>query len=325
MPHFRSFNFLLPYLLLFTPNLVVWFHTFLLLYPILALVFHLKSAIIFLSCLSPTSIPHFVFTPVSCLKYFSLLLSHPISISISCFKSSSFLLSYSISIPVFYPESLTFSLLYLIPTLVSCLVSTLFYHSRFLNFLLPCLVTTPIFYLGFSALLLLCLMLGSGSLSLRKFKQSLSNKFWPYISTSSTFYYLFSTPDLDLNNNNKCKQIFDIVFINSHLLVSNHIIKQVDMSFVIYRYPAIIKLNRCWQLDLLDPKLVYIIKAIPLTIGLFWDLIFVLCPCHISKQGVKLSLRINRLNNGMVKERIETIWANKTISQLDKLFRDNLV
>lgn len=48
-----------------------------------------------------------------------------------------------------------------------------------------------------------------------------------------------------------------------------------------------------------------------------------LFPCHTMKLVFKLGLKINKIMSGVVKERIKTIWNNKTINQLSKLFRDN--
>lgn len=73
----------------------------------------------------------------------------------------------------------------------------------------------------------------------------------------------------NLIDNNKHKRDFDTTFINSHLLVNNHNQKAVNLSFASYEYPNAIKLNQSWQLDSLDSKPIYIIKAILLAVFLF--------------------------------------------------------
>ena len=125
-------------------------------------------------------------------------------------------------------------------------------------------------------------------------------------------------------NKNKCKQGFNTAFIKSCPLASNHDQEELDLSFAGYRCPAVVKLNRSWQLDLLNLKPVCIIEAILLAAALFWDPFFAPCTCHIMKLAFKLGLRTNRIKSGIVKERIEAVWANKTINLLDRLFRDNL-
>lgn len=64
-------------------------------------------------------------------------------------------------------------------------------------------------------------------------------------------------------------------------------------------------------------------EAIPLAATLFWDPSFLPCPRHTLKLATKLGLRTRTIPSNLVKERIEIIWANKTISQLDRLFKDN--
>lgn len=48
------------------------------------------------------------------------------------------------------------------------------------------------------------------------------------------------------------------------------------------------------------------------------------CPHYTKKLAIKLGLRINKIKNIVLKKKIETVWANITISQFDKLFKDNL-
>ena len=125
-------------------------------------------------------------------------------------------------------------------------------------------------------------------------------------------------------NINQRKQGFNTTFINSHQLAGNHDQQEVDLSFAGCGCPAAVKLNRSLQLDLLDPKPVCIIEAIPLVAALFWDPSFAPCICHTMKLPFKLDLRTNRIKSGVVKERFEAVWANITVSLLDRLFRDNL-
>lgn len=155
------------------------------------------------------------------------------------------------------------------------------------------------------------------------------------MSTSSTkplcLFSALGTYNPDNNNSfynptntNKCKRDFDITFINSRLLASNHDQKEVDLSFAGCGYPNSVKFNRSWQLDLFDPKPVSIIETISLAAALFWDPTFMPCSCHTIKLAFKLGLKTNKIKSGMVKKRIETVWANRTISHLNRWFRDNL-
>ena len=68
----------------------------------------------------------------------------------------------------------------------------------------------------------------------------------------------------NLTNNHKCKWGFVTTFINSCPLAGNYDQEEMDLSFAGCRYPAAVKLNRSWQLDLLDLKSVCIIEAIRL-------------------------------------------------------------
>ena len=47
------------------------------------------------------------------------------------------------------------------------------------------------------------------------------------------------------------------------------------------------------------------------------------CLCHTMKLVFKLGLKTNKIKSDIVKKRIEAIWTNRTISLLDRLFRDN--
>lgn len=92
----------------------------------------------------------------------------------------------------------------------------------------------------------------------------------------------------------------------------------MNLSFLGCKYSNAVKLNRSLQLDLLDLKSVCIIEANPLAAALFLNPTFAPCFCHTTKLAFKLGLKTNRIKNGVVKKRIETIRANKTIGLFDK-------
>ena len=195
-----------------------------------------------------------------------------------------------------------------------------------------------VFCCGILAFLLPLPVLGPslplGLLLLRTFKQSLSNKPQPRILTSHTeLFHPFLALDMlnfDNNNNlynptnnNKRKRDFNTAFINSRPLAGNYNQKEVDFSFTDCGCSNVVKLNRSWQLDLLDLTLVCIIEAILLAATQIWDPIFVACPCHTMKLVFKLGLKTNRIKSGIVKRRIKAVWANKIVSLLNRLFRNN--
>lgn len=66
------------------------------------------------------------------------------------------------------------------------------------------------------------------------------------------------------------------------------------------------------------------IEAIPLAAAIFWDSNFALCPRHTLNLARKLGLKTKGLKAEMVNKRIWQIWANKTITELDLLFTNNL-
>lgn len=153
-----------------------------------------------------------------------------------------------------------------VPTLISCLgfhAILLSHHTlvscrKILAFLLP--------FLGMLDLTLLF-----GCSPLRTFKWSLSDESWSYISTNLAKFLCFflALGAYNLTNNNKRKWGFNTTFINSCLLANNYDPKKFDLSFSGCGYPNAVKLNRLWQLDLLDPQLVCIIEAILLAVALF--------------------------------------------------------
>lgn len=96
-----------------------------------------------------------------------------------------------------------------------------------------------------------------------------SIKFFCPFSGLSTYNPDNNNSSYNLINNNKRKQSFDTIIINSCLLVSNYNQEELDLSFTGYRCLDTVKLNQLWQLDLLDPKPICIIKAILLVAALF--------------------------------------------------------
>lgn len=84
------------------------------------------------------------------------------------------------------------------------------------------------------------------SLVVKRFKLVLSDKSLCCCSTSPNLiepFYPFPTLVLLFEKNN-CKQLFDMVFINSHSLNGNYTAKELDLSFREYKYSIPIKLNR---------------------------------------------------------------------------------
>ena len=121
------------------------------------------------------------------------------------------------------------------------------------------------------------------------------------------------------------KRTFDKAFdINYRLLARDHNAEEVDLSFVRCQYPPAINANRELQQELLNTKVVYMAEAISLVAAFFWDLNFLLCPRHILNLGKKLGFKTKSLKIDLVKVRIEEIWANKTIAELDVFFTNNL-
>lgn len=114
---------------------------------------------------------------------------------------------------------------------------------------------------------------------IRIFKQSMPDKAWPCVSISSAKpFCLFSAlgaynPDnndglYNLTNINKYKWGFDTTFNNSCQFASNHDQEEVNLSFVGYGCPNGVKFNQSWELNLLNPKPVCIIEAMPFTAAL---------------------------------------------------------
>lgn len=104
-------------------------------------------------------------------------------------------------------------------------------------------------------------------------KQALSNEPLHNSTGPLKLIYPFLPLGLLLNKTNH-KQTFEIAFINSRLLASNHAQVKVDLSFTKYSCSAAMWLNRLWKLKLLDPKPVYIMKTFFFATEIFCDLLF---------------------------------------------------
>ncbi len=133
------------------------------------------------------------------------------------------------------------------------------------------------------------------------------------------------SPPLFPSNSPGEKRLFDKAFnLDSRPLADDRTGEEVDLSFAGYQCPPAVKANRLWQQELLDRKLVCIVEAIPLAMAIFWDLgNFVLCARHTLNLAKKLGLKTKNLKTVIVKERIEQIWANRTLARLDELFANN--
>ena len=106
-------------------------------------------------------------------------------------------------------------------------------------------------------------------------------------------------------------------------MADNHAEKEVDLSFAGCGCSLGVKLNRPWQIELLEQRPACIVETIPLAAAIFWDPNFLPCPRHTLNLAKKMGLKTRNLSNALVKERIQLIWANKTIGQLDALFKEN--
>ncbi len=164
------------------------------------------------------------------------------------------------------------------------------------------------------------------SSTLKIFKRALSDKPLGRQSTSlSLVEPRYPFPPLGpLPEKSNCKRSFDMAFINSRPLARNHAANEADLSFGKYGCLVPVKLKQLWQFEPRDCKPVCIMEAISLAATLFWDPLFVPCPRHTIKLASKLGLKTWSIASRVVKERIELVWANKTIHQLDELFQNNL-
>lgn len=115
-------------------------------------------------------------------------------------------------------------------TLLSCSVLVLLYfvYTPTAGSLVPTSVSCS----GTSTILSFCLVLGITptyltSLAFRTFKWILSDKaLRPHLTSPTEFLYPFLIHGA-LPKKSKCKRLFDIVFINSCLLTSNHAAKRL--------------------------------------------------------------------------------------------------
>ena len=160
------------------------------------------------------------------------------------------------------------------------------------------------------------------STAFRTFKQALSDELLRHSTSHIELFCPFPSLGLLLDKTNR-KRTLDIAFINSRPLAGNHAWEEVDLSFAECGCLAVVKLNRLWQLELPDLKPVCIMEATSLAAAIFWDPLFAPHYCHTVKWAFKLGLKTRGIASGVVKEKIESVWANKTISQLDQLFWNN--
>ena len=84
-----------------------------------------------------------------------------------------------------------------------------------------------------------------------------------------------------LANDNAGKDVgqrkFDKTFINTWPLADYHAEEEVDLSFIGCGCFLGVKLNKPWQIELLERRPACIIKTIPLAAAIFWDPNFVPC------------------------------------------------
>ncbi len=130
------------------------------------------------------------------------------------------------------------------------------------------------------------------------------------------------SPPLFPSNGLGEKRSFDKAFnLDYRPLTNDRTGEEVDLSFAYSQCPLAVKVKRPWQRKFLDRKSICMVEAIPLAAAIFWDLgNFVLCTWHMLNLAKKLGLKTKNLKTDIVKERIEQIWANRTLAGLDKLF-----
>ena len=76
-------------------------------------------------------------------------------------------------------------------------------------------------------------------------------------------------------------------------------------------------------MELLERRPACIVETIPLPAAIFWDPNFVPCPRYTLNLAKKMGFKTRNLSGALFKERIQSIWANKTIGQLEALFKEN--
>lgn len=192
----------------------------------------------------------------------------PIFVTTSAFylRLSAVLLFYCIFALVFHLGSLTILLFCRMPALISCFRSfaiLLSYYipilAAFAAFSLPChaFISCHIILALLLPLFVLGLLFSLKFLFFKIFKQSLLDKLWLYMLTSSAKFFCpflaLSIYNLNNNNglhnpinNNKLKRGFNTAFINSYLLANNPNQKEINLSFIGCEYPNAVKFNRSW-------------------------------------------------------------------------------
>lgn len=106
------------------------------------------------------------------------------------------------------------------------------------------------------------------------------------------------------------KRSFEKAFdINCRLLARDRNAEEVDLSFAGCQCPPAVKANREWQQELLNPKPVCMVEAIPLAATIFWDPNLLLCPRHTLNLAKKLGLKTKNPKADIVKERIGQICS----------------
>ena len=77
------------------------------------------------------------------------------------------------------------------------------------------------------------------------------------------------------------KKKFNKTFINTRPLANNHVEKKLNLSFARCGCPPAVKLNRSWQIELLEHKYSCMVETIPLVAAIFGDPNFELCLRHM--------------------------------------------
>ena len=127
--------------------------------------------------------------------------------------------------------------------------------------------------------------------------ERLSPLFFPSsgIDEKQLFDKAFNIDCWSLPNDHAGKDIgerkFDKIFINIRLLVDNHAEEEVDLSFAGCGCSLGVKLNRSWQIELLEQRSACIVETIPLAAAIFWDPNFVPCPNHTLNLAKKWASR----------------------------------
>ena len=117
----------------------------------------------------------------------------------------------------------------------------------------------------------------------------------PFLPRTTLFPLLFPSSGIG-------KRKFDKIFINTRPLANNHAKKEVDLCFTMCGCPPAIRLNKPWQIEILEQRPACIVKMIPLAAAIFWDPNFVLYPCHTLKLATKLGLKTRNLPSALVKK-----------------------